>query len=69
MSIVPDWSLVWGSGKGETHKTAGACQTMFIDVENPEASTPVTADSAKSGENVALEIQNGSLSSTGGRSE
>lgn len=37
-----------------TDLTTGACQTIFIDVENPEASMPVTADRAKRGANVAL---------------
>ena len=42
-------------GVGEsTHGSAAACQTMFMDVEKPEASTPVSADKANSGANVAL---------------
>ncbi len=43
--------------EGNTHATAGACQTIFIDVEKPEASTPVSADKANSGAKVALRVQ------------
>ena len=41
----------WGAG---TYSNAGACQTTFMDVEKPDASMPVSAESAKRHENVAL---------------
>ena len=47
-------------GVGEsTHGSAAACQTMFMDVEKPDASMPVSAESAKRHENVALRAAGG----------
>ena len=40
--------------EASTHGSAAACQITFMDVENPDGSAPVSAESAKSEENVAL---------------
>lgn len=40
--------------KQTTYSRAGLCQIMFIEVDTPEVSMPVTQASVKSDENVHL---------------